>query len=59
MVTTWSNSSHTVNFFFNKKIIALYFHTYLTTYNTQLQNIFNLLVVTPQKKTYNIKRNFK
>ena len=31
------------------KFIVLYFHTYFTIYNTQLQNIFNLLVVTPQK----------
>ena len=48
-VRTWSNSSHNAIFFFYKKIIALYFHTYLTIYNTQLQNKFNLLVVTPQK----------
>ena len=33
-VKIWSNSSHTVNFFFNKKIIALYFHTYLTIYKS-------------------------
>ena len=51
MVRTWSNSSHFVKKkFIYIKFIALYFHTYLTIYNTQLQNIFNLLVVTPQKK---------
>ena len=60
MVRTWSNSSHIANFFYTY-IITLYFHTYLTIYNTQLQNIFNLLVVTPKKKkkTSNIKHNFK
>ena len=50
MLRTWSNSSHTVSFFFIKKNIALYFHTYLIICNTQLQNIFNLLVVTQQQQ---------
>ena len=58
MITIWSNNSRIVKLK-KKNYCIVYFHTYLTIYNTQLQNIFNLLVITLQKITSNLKQNFK